>query len=127
LFGIQEANGQTIKRLGGAVGYGAIIAHASELRPISNSNPMGMTGSLQLMDVGRTSWEACNCFYYLGADITYENFNNREILGTAFSLTGTFEPVLWRSEAWVFSLKSGIGVSYLDKVYDPVTNPDNIF
>lgn len=126
-FGSQEAYGQTIQRLGGAVGYGAIIAHASELRPISNSDPRGITGSLQFMDVGRTSWEACNCFYYLGADINYENFNNREILGNAFSLTGTFEPVLWRSGPWAFSLKSGIGISYLDKVYDPVTNPDNIF
>jgi hypothetical protein len=126
-LGIQEANGQTIARLGGAVSYGSIIAHATELRPISNSNPIGISGSFQFMDVGKKSWEACSCFYYLGADFSYDNFNNPEILGHALSGTGTFEPILWRSASWVFSLKSGIGISYLDKVYDPVTNPDNIF
>src|SRR5690606_35741573 len=126
-LGIQEANGQAVKRLGGAVSYGSIIAHASELRPISNSNPMGITGSFQFMDVGRKSWETCDCFYYLGADFSYENFNNPTTLGNAYSLTATFEPVLWRSAPWVLSLKSGIGISYLDQVYDPVTNPENIF
>lgn len=126
-LGMSEANGQTIIRLGGAASYGSIIAHDSELLPISNSNPMGITGNIQFMDVGRKSWETCDCFFYLGADFSYENFNNPEILGNALSLTGTFEPILWRSAPWTLSLKSGIGISYLDKVYDPVTNPDNIF
>src|SRR5690606_7723357 len=79
-LGMPEANGQTIKRLGGAVSYGSIIAHATELRPISNSNPTGITGSFQFMDVGRKSWEACDCFYFLGADLSFENFNNPKIL-----------------------------------------------
>ncbi|MEX2592043.1 MAG: acyloxyacyl hydrolase [Anditalea sp.] len=126
-MGIFEVNAQSITRLGAATTYGSIIAHSSDLLPISQTNPYGLSGSFQGMNTDQKSWEICNCFYYIGLQLSYHNFNNPEILGSAFSLTGTFEPILWQKDQWAFSLNSGIGISYLSKVFDPETNPMNAF
>lgn len=127
VLGIFEANAQHIKRLGAAAAYGTIIPHSSELGPISQTNPFGLSASLQVMNPSQESWEMCNCFHYLGLKFSYDNFNNPEVLGSAYSLTGTFEPILWRNGSWTFSLLSGIGFSYLSRHFDPVSNPENIF
>src|SRR5690606_5060061 len=57
----------------------------------------------------------------------YYNFNNPSALGSAAGVAGTFEPILWRNHRWALSLASGIGLAYLNKVYDPVDNPENMF
>ena len=126
-MGILEVKAQYNKRLGATFNYGSIIPHSSELRPLSQTYPRGISGILQLMDTRQEAWEVCNCFYYLGLKFSYDNFDNPDILGSAYSLTGTFEPILWQKDPWAFSLNSGIGFSYLSKVYDPETNPSNVF
>jgi hypothetical protein len=126
-MGIFQANAQSIDRLGAAVSYGSIIAHSPELAPISQTNPYGFSGSFQVMNPDQKSWEVCNCFYYLGLQFTYDNFGNPEILGSSLSLAGTFEPILWQNDLWAFSLNSGIGISYLNRFFDPEANPKNIF
>lgn len=123
---VSEVRAQSIKRLGTAASYGAIIAHSSDLVPISQTNPRGLSAAFQIMNPNKESWETCNCFYYLGLNFSYHNFDN-PILGSAFSLSGTFEPTLWRRGQWTFSLNSGIGISYLNRVFDSQTNPENKF
>lgn len=127
LVGIQEVNAQIIKRLGSAISYGSIIAHSPDLLPISQTHPWGLSGSIQFMGTDQKNWEVCNCYYFLGLRVSYDNFNNPLILGSAWSLAGTFEPIVWRKEPWVLSLNSGIGFSYLNRVYEPESNPKNTF
>src|SRR5690554_4737695 len=108
---VSEVKAQSIKRLGTAASYGIIIAHSSDLVPISHTNPRGLSAAFQVMKTNKESWETCSCFYYLGLNFSYHNFDNPGILGSAFSLSGTFEPTLWRKGQWTFSLNSAIGIS----------------
>jgi hypothetical protein len=115
------------KRLGLESQYGWILAHNSELKEIAQSHPVSLGFSSQWMKTTRKNWEACNCFHYLGLNLTVVDFQNAPELGQAWNLSGSFEPYLFQSEKWAGSLNMGIGISYLSRVYDPVTNPRNTF
>lgn len=126
-FYFHESLAQSVKRVGAKASVATIIAHSSDLKPISQSIPMGFNASWQWMGTGQKNWEVCNCFYYLGIETFYYNFNNPSALGSAAGVAGTFEPILWRNDNWALSLASGIGLTYLSKVHDPVDNPENMF
>ncbi len=126
-FLISNTFGQEIKRFGLDSGYGFIISHSQALKPLSQSNPIGVSLHYQRMNLSQKSWNACNCFHYLGLQLSYHNFQNPEVLGYAVSITGTFEPILWQKKSWTFSMVTGLGPSFLSKVYDEANNPDNIF
>lgn len=126
-FHFHESIAQSVKRLGAKASVATIIAHSSDLKPISQSTPIGFNASWQWMGTGQKSWQVCNCFYYLGIEAFYYNFNNPSVLGSAAGAAGTFEPILWRNDRWALSLASGIGLAYLSKVHDPADNPENMF
>lgn len=121
------ATGQQVRRLGLEGSYGFIIPHSSELRPISESNPFGLSVHYQLLKQDKKNWNACNCFHFLGIQASYHNFENPDVLGSAYHLSGTFEPILWKKGPLFLSLSTGMGFSYMDQVYDPVQNPNNLF
>lgn len=120
--------GQTSShRLGMEGQYGWILAHNPELKDIAQSNPVTIGFSSQWMQNTRKNWEACNCFHYLGLNLSVTDFQNSEELGQALNLSGSFEPFLFRSGRLVGSFSMGIGVTYLTRVYDPIDNPRNTF
>lgn len=106
---------------------GWILAHNPELREVSKSRPFAMNLSSQWMKTTRKNWESCNCFHYLGLNLSVLDFQNPRELGRAWNLSGSFEPVLFRGQRWSFSLSSGIGISHLTRLYDPIQNPRNTF
>lgn len=126
-FYFHESFAQGVKRLSAKASVATIIAHSPDLKPISHSTPIGFNASWQWMGTGAKTWEVCNCFYYLGIESFYYNFNNPAALGSAAGVAGTFEPIFWRADRWTLSLASGIGLAYLSKVHDPVDNPENMF
>ena len=107
--------------------YGIIIPHASDLVAVSQSNPLGVNFFWDRIGLDKNTWDTCNCFHYLGVNLSYYNFNNPEVLGSATALSGTFEPILWKSNKLELGLRSGFGVTYLSKVYNAETNPSNTF
>lgn len=121
------AQRNTAHRFGFDVQYGFIIPHAADLAAISQSNPMGVSFSWERIGLGKKNWDNCNCFHYLGLNLSYYNYNNPEVLGSATSLSGTFDPILWKANKLQLSLRSGFGISYLSEVYDKETNPSNTF
>ncbi len=121
------AQGQVVERLGLEGQYGYIIPHSADLLPVSKTNPIGMTLNYQRLNSSEESWQVCNCYHYLGLQLGYQNFGNPEVLGSAAILSGTFEPILWKSSKWALSIRSGIGLVYLNRVYDAETNPLNYF
>jgi hypothetical protein len=127
LLTVSATSGQQVSRLGLEGQYGFIIPHSPELRPISQTNPFGFSMHYQVLNQDKKSWEACNCFHYLGIQASYHNYGNPDVLGAAYSLSGTFEPILWKKGPFYLSLLSGMGVSFLDKVHDLVLNPENLF
>lgn len=70
-------------------------------------------------------WASLLNYPTTGVAVSYTNFGNPDKLGTAVSLTPFFEYNLRKQELQKFSLKSGFGISYLNKLHDPTTNPFN--
>lgn len=127
LIGFTSSYGQTRYRVTAESQYGFIISHAADLKPASQYNPVGVVINWQAMQTCPKNWEVCNCFHYLGLQLAFTHFGNRNILGSAWTIAGTFEPVLWQRNKWLMSLKTGLGISYLTQVHHPETNPLNNF
>ncbi|MDN3202991.1 acyloxyacyl hydrolase [Algoriphagus sediminis] len=129
-FGCLTANllaQESSHRFGLEAQYGTILAHNPELVEIADTNPWSISLSSQWMGSSRKNWEACNCFHYLGLNLSVMDFQNPDELGQAWSLSGTFEPYLVRREKLSLSLSTGLGASYITRVYDEVENPGNTF
>lgn len=107
--------------------YGFIIPHSSELKPVSNTNPGGIQLDWSKLLLSRKAWDSCNCFSQLGLSASYINFGNPEQLGNAYSLVFFSEPYLTYKRSLSFSFRAGIGPTYLNRVYDEVSNPENTF
>ncbi len=122
-----ESKGQSSTRFGSEWQYGFIIPHAADLKGVADSYPVGWTLSWQSMGTSKRNWEACNCFHYLGLHLSYIDLGNKDVLGQAYSFSGSFEPVLWRNHHWSLNLSSGIGLVYLNRIHHPDTNPLNNF
>jgi len=59
---LEDIRSQTIPRLGANTAAGAIIAHSTALKPISQSHPFGFTAAWQRMNITKPYWKVCNCF-----------------------------------------------------------------
>ena len=61
-----------------------------------------------------------------GLQLAYANFGNPDYLGHGISLLPFIEMPLTRNPAKALSLKTGLGVGYISKIYHPETNPENL-
>lgn len=122
-----NAIGQTLSNVSLEGQNSWIIPHSAELVPISKNSPRGFRLSYEKLSLTKSSWENCNCFYLWGGELGFTDFNNPRVLGNAFLLSGFFEPILWQKRAWRLSLRTKLGITYLNKVYDPDSNPENTF
>lgn len=113
--------------LGSKLHYGFIIPHSPDLRPISNTNPWGIQFDWSRLSTTRQAWEHCNCYAKVGLSFTYFNYSWPDVLGSSYSVIGFGEPFLLYRPRFSLSLRTGLGVSFLDQVYDESTNPQNIF
>jgi hypothetical protein len=107
--------------------YGFIIPHAEKIRSISDSNPRGLEFNFGWHHTGDDAWQYCFCYPRTGLMLSWISFDNPEILGNAFMATPYIEPFFSAGSALSASVKTGIGLAWLDNIYDPVTNPQNHF
>lgn len=122
-----EIKGQSNTRFRSEWQYGFIIPHAADLKTVADSYPLSWNLSWQRMGTSQRNWEACNCFHYLGLHLSYLDFGDKDVLGQAYALSGSFEPVLWRNDSWSLNLSSGMGLVYLNRIHHPDDNPLNNF
>ncbi len=106
--------------------YGYIIPHSTDIAGISNSNPFGVQLELSRLKYSQNAWSTCNCYSQIGIALTYFNFNNSKELGSSMNVILFAEPKLSYGRIET-SLRAGMGLSYLTKVYDADTNPQNLF
>lgn len=108
--------------------YGYIIPHSKYIRHVSYSNPFGIELDYGWILTSQSDWERCNCYTRAGISTSFINFDNPDILGSAINLMLFVEPYITnpRKNNWM-SIGMGAGPSYLTKVYDEKTNPDNLF
>ena len=105
---------------------GYVLIHSRDLRPIEDSYPMGLEVDFAWHKISQKAWESCMCYPKLGFALTYWDYDNPEVLGQG--VTGMFyiEPV-FNTKGWVnYSVRMALGLSYQNKPYDPVENPNNL-
>ncbi len=106
--------------------YGFIIAHAPELKPISQTNPFGIQLEYSRLKITDKAWKTCHCYGRSGFSLAYFNYNNPAVLGSSYNLIYYVEPYLTYKGPLKFSLRGSIGATYLDKKFDAETNPENV-
>lgn len=116
-----------VRRLGLAVQTGFIIPHSAELIPVARSRPVGIELSYDRLARSRQAYESCQCLARVGGYVNYLTFNNPVVLGETIGAGAYFEPLLLYRPNTTLSARATIGVSYLTRVYDPITNPINTF
>ncbi len=105
-----------------------IIQHTKKLsREVTSSHPWMVEADLNWHLRNRNTWEYCQCYPRTGISILYTHFDLPGILGSAFSVYTFIEPFIQADRKLNFSIRFGLGPSYLTKVYDEETNPDNLF
>lgn len=106
---------------------GFIIPHSRDIRDISGSNPWGIEADMSLHFTNERAWQYLQGYPRLGAALAYYNFDNPDILGSAYILLLYVEPFLSTHRRFSLSFRFGAGLAYMDNIYDPETNPDNLF
>lgn len=107
--------------------YGFIIPHSNELKEISKSNPWGLSVDISRLFNSDKSWNNCNCYSKIGLSFNYYNYANPDQLGNSYNLILFAEPYLGFRKKIYSTLRAGMGITYLDQVYDEITNPENLF
>lgn len=107
--------------------YGFILPHSDELKEISKSHPWGLSFDVSKLFNSDKSWNNCNCYAKIGLSLNYYNYSNPEQLGNSYNLILFAEPFLGYKKRIHSSLRAGMGITYLDQVYDEITNPENLF
>jgi len=113
--------------IGAKIHYGFIIPHSEELKSISESNIWGFQVDFSKLNISPKAWSNCNCYSRVGISFNFYDYRNPDVLGHSYNLSFFFEPYFNFKSRSRLSLRVGIGLSYLDKVYDAVSNPDNLF
>ena len=123
----QDTTSRPVLNLGVFGHYGFIIPHSRDIRNVADSNPWGVSADVSIHFTDSASWQYLHAYPRLGATLAYYNFDNPDVLGNAYALILYVEPFLAAHKKFSISFRLGGGVAYLSKVYDPITNPDNLF
>jgi hypothetical protein len=107
--------------------YGFIIPHSASIRSISDFNPYGVELESGWHLMRQKDWEQCNCYSRAGFSILHINYNAPDILGSSTNLIAFAEPFFNYQGFLLTSVRMGVGASYISKVYDEETNPENLY
>lgn len=124
---IQSLHAQNSHHFGVKTHKGFIIPHSSELTEIAQSHPFGLQFEWSQLKTGDKAWQTCNCYGRTGISLAYFNYNNPGQLGSSYNINYFAEPYLTFRNSLKLSLRSSVGISYLTRLYDEETNPDNLF
>lgn len=107
--------------------YGFIIPHTEAIEPVSHTNPYGFEISMNNLKTSYESWSTFALYNISGVQFSYFNFQNPDILGSAYLLTVFTEPILKSGDKYIFSIKGGAGFSYHTRIYHDTDNQLNRF
>jgi hypothetical protein len=106
--------------------YGFIIIHSKDIVAVKESYPKGLMLEVFKYNTGNDIYSQCACSARTGLSLAYWDYDNPDILGRGIDLSVFLEPVFQINKNTSFSFKGAAGVSYLNKPYDPLTNPNNL-
>jgi hypothetical protein len=107
--------------------YGFIIPHSESIKRISFSKPWGAELDLSWHLADNQSWQYFYSYPRVGVAVSYINFGNPAVLGSGLTTVAYAEPFLAAQNKFSFSFRLGTGLAFLNKVYDAIKNPTNLF
>lgn len=107
--------------------YGFIIPHSETIQNQAFSNPWATELEFSWHLNKEKTWQNFGTFPRVGASLFYINFDNPEVLGEGLAITPFVEPFLSVNRRLSASFRFGVGLVYLNQVYDIETNPENLF
>lgn len=122
-----SAAGQVYEIYGAKSHLGFIIPHSSDLKAVSETTPWGLSIEWSKLKATEKAWNNCNCYAQSGLSFNYYNYGNPDELGSSYNLIYFAEPYLNFGKKLYYSFRAGIGITFLDQVYDAETNPRNTF
>lgn len=122
---ISVADSTTVS-IASQLSFGKILPHSKTIADLTNSYMWGWQADVSRIRYTKASWSICNCYSENGISLSYFNFNNPKELGSAINLALFAEPQLTLRRLFI-SLRAGMGVAYVTRVYHPDLNPRNLF
>ncbi|HHP7241887.1 MAG TPA: acyloxyacyl hydrolase [Cyclobacteriaceae bacterium] len=113
--------------IGARIHGGFIIPHAPDLKSLAQNDPSGIQFEISKLKMSQRSWDYCRCFPKIGAAFNYYNYSEPDSLGNSYNLSFFIEPEFGAHKKIFFSLRPQLGVTYLNKPFDSINNPNNTF
>src|SRR6478735_5919898 len=91
-------------------------------------SPLAVMGSVHLawQTKGSDTWQKFYNYPKIGLECSYTNFGNTKELGSAFGIIPVLQ-IKSRNIHRNWNMKFGMGVAYLNRPYDIVSNPYNLY
>jgi len=105
--------------------FGFIINHHTELEPF-NAHMPAFEISVTKDTYGKKYWERLHNYPIIGLSFFYSSLGNNPALGQVYALYPSITFPVIRSEKDFLGFKMGVGLSYITKIFDPLTNYKNI-
>jgi hypothetical protein len=109
----------------GRFDYGFIYAHHLELE-IYNSHLPAFEISLQQETYGKHKWERDFAYPLIGLSFLYTGLGYNPDLGSAYAVFPYINFPLYRKESFMLTFRFGLGVGYLTRKFDRLTNYKNL-
>lgn len=116
---------RSIRYLAGYIHGGQLQIHSSKIEHYRGVQPLGAGLDLSWKFISSDAYSLCRCYPSLGISLNYWDFGHSS-LGNGLSALFYVEPVLFSPFDVDVSLKTGIGISYLDNPHDETHNPGNV-
>ena len=106
--------------------YGFIIIHSRSIRAIKNSYPIGTEFNFNWQKTDKKSWDLCHCYPRIGLLLSFIDFDNKEILGYGYNVSGFVEPFFKTNKKFNISFRIAAGLSFNTNPYDEKYNRENL-
>ncbi|MFO7864270.1 MAG: acyloxyacyl hydrolase [Salinivirgaceae bacterium] len=112
---------------GASYSYGGILRHSNELPEIRENRVRGFTVTAARFHTSKQKWEQCYCYPLIGAGVAAYDFGDPQVLGNSINPFLFVAPKIFPNGRLYFVPRGGAGMSYVSKVYDANSNPENTF
>ncbi|MBN1819944.1 MAG: acyloxyacyl hydrolase [Prolixibacteraceae bacterium] len=124
LFFLQVCNAQ--EAISYSYNRGKIAEHNRAIATLSSGTVNGITVNYTLPGNPGKLWRGFYNYPDLGISFNMESFNSPRIVGNSYALRGfLFFSFIKQKKVFDLGLKTAVGLGYLSKISDPLTNPLN--
>lgn len=110
--------------ISGRVHYGFIFAHSIYVKNTADAKPRGFELEMAKQFSDEKNFQRFRCYPRTGLMFSYIDYD-KSFLGNSYSASYFLQPIYRIGDRWTASLRGVMGLSYLTKPYDSVTNRQN--